>query len=200
MSKKKIKELVEENLRKSGFVKQSFGEFDNYFLDKVISLNKDMYRDLRLTANLSREEIADLVGLSVYSIRKYESHWDNAEPPKWYYLMLRLVNGDLSFFGKKWRGFVIQHHDRKLRTHFSNKAMEPFEMFSQYNRVALDARKELRIEQQKISELEIRINSLESELSQAQLQNEILSNKIDRLKALKSLTETGKVIPLFAKS
>lgn len=56
--------------------------------------------------------------------------------------MLRLVNGDLSFFGDKWKGSVIQHHDRKLRSFYSNRTMEPREMFAQYNRDALDARRE----------------------------------------------------------
>ena len=64
MSKRKIKELLDKNMKKAGFVKHSYGKFKNFFLDSLISQNDNLYGDLRRTANLSRQEMADLVGVS----------------------------------------------------------------------------------------------------------------------------------------
>lgn len=200
MSGKKFSELLDKNLKHAGFVKQSYAEFDNYFLDSLISQNQNLYRDLRRAANLSQKEMAELVGVHKASIRRYESSWNGSKVPKWYYIMLRLVNGDLSFFGDKWKGSVIQYHDRKLRSFYSTKSMEPREMFTQYNRDALDARREANQERQKADELLNKIKAYEEELSSLRLRNEILNQQVLELKAVKALTKTGKVIPLFAKS
>lgn len=51
-------------MKKAGFVKHSYGKFKNFFLDSLISQNDNLYGDLRRTANLSRQEMADLVGVS----------------------------------------------------------------------------------------------------------------------------------------
>jgi len=200
VSAKKTRELLDKNLKHAGFVKQPYAEFDNYFLDSVISQNDNLYRDLRRMANLSRLEIARLVGVSEGSIRRYESHWNSSKPPKWYYIMLRLVNGDLSFFGSKWTGVTIQQHNRKLKSIYSTKALLPVEMYSQYNRIAIDARSEARQERQKSEELLNKVKAYEEELSSLRLRNEVLNQQVLELKAVKSLTKTGKVIQLFAES
>lgn len=200
MSRKSFRKLLDQNLEKAGFVKQPYAEFDNYFLDSLISQNNNLYRDLRRTANLSRDEMAELTGVSEGSIRRYESHWQSSKPPKWYYILLRLVNGDLSFFGDKWKGSVIQHHDRKLRSFYSIRTMEPKEMFAQYNRHAIDARKEANQERQKTNELQNKVKAYEEELAILRLHNEALNQQIKELQAVKVLKKTGKVIPLFAKS
>jgi len=187
------------NLKHAGFVKQPYGKFENSFLDSLISQNENVYRDLRRCANLSRKEMAELAGVSEGSIRRYESHWKSSNPPKWYYLLLRLVNGDLSFFGGKWNGCIIQHHDRKFRTHFVHNPMEPREMFTQYNRNVMNLSRDVHKERLRGDELETKLLAYEAELAKQRLYNEMLSEQYSRLKLEKSLTEKGKVIPLFAK-
>lgn len=200
MSRKSLRKLIDHNLEKAGFVKQPYAEFDNYFLDSLISQNNNSYRDLRRTANLSQEEMADLVGVHKDSIRRYEALWNKSKVPKWYYIMLRLVNGDLSFFGHQWIGISIQKHDRKLKSHYSQEAMSPMELYSQYNRDALNARREANRERQKAEELLNKIKAYEEELSSLRLRNEILNQQVAELHAVKALTKTGKVIPLFTGS
>ncbi len=196
----KLRELLDKNLKKAGYVKQPYGKFDNYFLDSLINQNDNLYRDLRKTANLSQQEMADIVGISKGSIRRYESHWESSKPPRWYYIMLRLVNGDLSFFGNQWNGISIQKHDRKLKSHYSQEAMLPVELYSKYNRDAMNARREANKERQKAEELQNKIKAYEEEMTSLRLRHEILTQQFNELKAVKALTKTGKVIPLFAES
>lgn len=200
ISKKKIRELLDKNLKHAGFVKQPYGKFDNLFLDKLISQNDYMYRDLRKMANLSRAEMAKLVGLSENTIYRYEESMDSSKVPKWYYIMLRLVNGDLSFFGNHWIGIRIQHHDRKLKSHYSQEAMSPMELYTHYNQMNIWSRAEARNERQKSEELQNKIKAYEEELASLRLRNEILNQQISELKAVKALTKTGKVVSLFVES
>lgn len=199
MSKRQIAKLLEKNLAKAGFKKQPYAKFDNYFFDSAIFQSENPYESLRNMANLSRDEVASIIGISSHTIRKYESNWNGrSSPPKWYYIMLRLLNGDLSFYGKKWKDVVIQHHDRKLRSQFSQKTMEPFEMNAQYNRHFLDAKREAQAERNQTKELKLKLNAMELELAQSHLQIELLTDKVAELEAKKSLTEKGKLIPLFS--
>jgi transcriptional regulator with XRE-family HTH domain len=196
--KKEIKRLLEKNLAHAGFVKQPYAQFRDHFLDSIVCQNENYCRWLRKLANLSKQEMADLAGVSVHSIRRYESDWESSKVPKWYYILLRLVNGDLSFFGPRWHDTRIFHHDRKLRTKFSIKAMEPAEMNANYNRHFLDARREARAEQAKAKELQIKLEAMERELALSRLRIESLTDKISELEAKKLLTEKGKLIPLFS--
>nr|WP_279576229.1 helix-turn-helix transcriptional regulator [Thiomicrorhabdus marina] len=183
----------------SGFVKQPFGEFSNFFLDSIISQNDFQYRDLRVLANLSRDEMAKIAGISPETIRRYENDMSyQARVPKWYYILLRLVNGDLSFYGDKWTNAKIQNHDRKLKTSYSQKAVVPMEMVSSYNRAALNARHELREEQAKSKQLQAKVEFLENELTQSRIQNEQLSQRVAQLENRKRLIDERKIIPLFS--
>lgn len=193
-SKKKFRELLDRNLKHAGYVKESYGDFKNYFLDKVTVGVDNVYSPLRRTANLSRNDVAELLKISPRTIERYERE---GKAPHWYFLMLRLLNGDLSFYGKRWQNCTIQHHDRKLKTDFSTIPIEPFQMNKDYNRAALDARREARQERNRANELSLRVEALEKLNSELLVKHENLQNFVNKNNRKKALIESGKVIPLF---
>lgn len=193
-SKKKFRELLNKNLKHAGYVKESYGDFRNYFLDKLTAGSDDIYYSLRSSANLSRNEVAKILQISPRTIERYER---DEKAPHWYFLMLRLLNGDLSFYGNRWRDCTIQTHDRKLRNPHSTIPLEPFQMNQNYNRIALDAKREARKERKRSEEMLLRIEAFKKINAELLIQNEILQNRVNENNKKKLLIESGKIIPMF---
>jgi len=193
-SKIKFQKILDQNVNRCGFVKETFGVFSNYYLDSLVSGSSKPHLLLRQSANLSREDVAKVLGISAHTIRRYESE-DKA--PRWYYIMLRMFNGDLSFYGNRWRDCNIQYHDRKLKNPYSLIALEPFQMNQAYNRISLDARKEAREERIKVNEMSLRVEALEKINAELLVKNQVLENRIKEDQLKQSLVESGKVVQMF---
>lgn len=171
---------------------QNRGTFQNHFLDWLCL--DEPYKNLRENLQISRDDLAKLFKISHHSIRRYESE---NKAPHWYYLLLRLVNGDLSFYGAQFIDVRIREDNRMSGPYF-NEPLYPIEMSEHYNQSTRLHRHEniqLRSENTRLlSEIDA-LKTLNSELL---VKVDALTNEIERLRLRDRSIKNGKVIPLFA--
>ena len=94
--------------------------FENQYFDKMM-ISEKPYKALRQSLGLSRESLGQKFGISAHSIRRYET---TNKPPLWYYLLLRLSAGDLSYFGARWDNCHIDI--------FSGRLVTPYDKYKAY--------------------------------------------------------------------
>jgi len=68
---------------------------------------------------LERKELAKFLEIDPQSIRRYESHWNTAKIPQWYFHILRFLSGDLSIYGETWINSKIKLHNQKISTPYA---------------------------------------------------------------------------------
>lgn len=170
----------------------TLGIFCNEFLDWLSIDNQ--FKNLREQACLSREDLAGLLNISKHSIRRYE---DENKAPHWYFLLLRLINGDLSFYGARWDNVTIQLHDRKLKAPELSNPLYPVEFNAMYNRPAHALRKELEALELENRRLKRERDALERLTDDLQARITLLETESARLKAEQAGIKKGAVIPLF---
>lgn len=152
--------------------------FNNVTFDKIM-LNANPYKDLRELIGLSRESLALKLGISAHSIRRYET---TNKPPLWYYLLLRVLAGDLSIFGARWVNCSIGQYSQLFTPFDKNAGYYPMDINEKTNWLA--ARAAARV-------ADMRDNLKELEESNAALMVELLAYK-------KTSIHTGSnIVPIF---
>lgn len=154
--------------------------FRNQFLDKLTNQlpPHQQVKELRnFGTNLSIEDLSNLTGLSKSTIRRYEAEWNQAKIPKWYLILLRLLSGDLSYFGEPWQDAQIHYWNKKLTTPYAKyQELTPMDMNSQTNWIY----KRIKSENENINnELEV----LKIENMALKKDNEVLAVQNNRLRA-----------------
>lgn len=174
----------------------------NVFLDKLKIDEYPIYlKSLRTHGlGLTRQQLSVKIGVSVYSIRKYESYWSKSQPPDWYELLLRLMAGDLSYFGNRWTNCRLFPHNQALSIpHLApHTAFYPEDIHLRYNQIYLMSQQqktELRIE---VTKTEAVNSALKADNASMSLKIEQLEAKIKRLQNVNQSIKSGKIIPLFA--
>lgn len=103
-------------------------KFKNQYLDTLI-VDTEPHKQVRLLrvfgTGLSRRELAAFLQVDYHSIRRYESEWNTAKIPQWYFHVLRFLSGDLSIYGEEWINTKIKPHNSKITTPYA-----PYEDFS----------------------------------------------------------------------
>ncbi len=166
-------------------------DFQHYHLDKLrLDDTHNYLKHLRNELNLSRDELADKIGVSAHTIRRYESEWKNSKPPKWYEMLLRFMAGDVSFFGQAWADCRINLHSKKLSSPYFPEPFRPHEMMIHYNKNHLSLIQENRA-------LHIEAGHLKEQIKQLQARIAILESEKSQLEAHKNSVKEGKVIPMF---
>ncbi len=174
--------------------------FRNEYLDKLaLNTYPDYLKELRQYAGLSREELADITGISASTIRRHESHWRHYRtPPKHYEMLLRFLCGDLSHFGQAWANCRIHPSDKKMINPYTpHTRMEPADMNAQYSRIWNDAQQKIREFEKQIAALEAHNKALAADNELLSVQLERLKNDNERLQLHKNSVKSGKVVPLF---
>lgn len=173
--------------------------FSNEYFDKLkLSEYSDYLKSLRAHLNLDRADLSKLTGLSIHTIRRYESTWENSKPPKWYELLMRFMCGDLSFFGPYWINCTISHDKKLASPYFPHDRLSPLDMHVQHNRIHSQISNENRRLNDELNRLKNRIAALEAELESQQLRIELLTAENERLKSHGQSVKSGKVLELFA--
>jgi len=176
--------------------------FKNEYLDKLRHNPYHIYlKQLRLYAGISRKDLFHLSGVSIYTIRRYESNWQTSTPPPEYYeMLLRFLCGDLSYFGHSWTNCQIHPHDRKLMNPYTpHTRMSPLDMNAQYSRIYNETQRELNELRKKIEAIEAHNKALKADNELLMVQKERLAHENERLRHHKDSVKTGKVVPLFGK-
>ena len=91
--------------------------FQNQFLDSLMisSSPNQIAKDLRiLGTGLSVEELSKILGIAKRTIYGYESEKNPNKIPKQYFILLRFLSGDLSYF-QGWENCTIQPSSNRLK-------------------------------------------------------------------------------------
>lgn len=170
----------------------SLGKLQNEFLD-WLCLDYP-YKNLRIESNQSREQIAAIMQISPHSIRRYETE---NKAPYWYYLLLRMLCGDLSIYGARWVDCRIQPHDRKLKAPELKQPLYPVELNAMYNRAAQIAKRDADQERTRANRAESELEAVKKLNTELLARIDLLEQETARLKGLKQGIERGKVVNLF---
>lgn len=173
---------------------------NNEFLDKLRLSEPHIYlTDLRkIGAHLTRADLSNILGISHHSIRRYESQWENSNPPKWYELILRFLSGDLSYYGDYWHECRIHPFTCQLSTPFDKyNAYFPKDLHMQFNRIHRLNETELRDLRANLEQIKRDIQATKQLNALLQARIELLESENARLKARNEAEKSGKVIPLF---
>ncbi|GKT12935.1 MAG: hypothetical protein ISEC1_P1927 [Thiomicrorhabdus sp.] len=173
-------------------MRHSLCKFQHYFIDWLCI--DAPFINLRAELKLDRPQLAKLLDISPHSIRRYETE---NKAPKWYYMLLRVLCGDLSIFGACWADCRIQPHDRKLKAPEIDKPVLPVEMNVMYNREAHAARKESALDRAKAKMLESENVALKALILELEVKIDFQANTISRLKAYDNGIKKGTVVPFF---
>ncbi|MDG4812765.1 hypothetical protein P8629_07060 [Hydrogenovibrio sp. 3SP14C1] len=176
--------------------------FQNEYLDKFKHNQYHTYlKELRLYAGISRKELSNLSGISVYTIRRYESNWHSStQPPEYYEMLLRFLCGDLSYFGHYWTNCRIHPHDHKMINPYTPHArMSPSDMHVQYSRIYNESQRELNELRKEIEAIKAHNLALKADNELLHVQLERLKHENERLHHHKNSVKTGKVVPIFGK-
>nr|BDD44860.1 hypothetical protein 14 [Piscirickettsiaceae bacterium] len=135
--------------------------FSNEFLDNLIAdVNPpEQVRLLRVFGTgLSRKEIASFLNIDPHSIRRYESEWNTAPVPTWYFHILRFLSGDLSIYGPLWINTKIKLSNQTIST--------PFDKYNEYTPMDLNTRYSYiyKANENKIKKLEKEVEDLTKEI------------------------------------
>lgn len=171
------------------------------FFDKLRHSDySDYLKSLReFGPGLERSELANLTGLSIHTLRRYESPGQSPKIPQWYELFLRLISGDLSYFGHHWHHCRIHPKTQKLSIpHDQYKAYFPMDMHQKHNLIYRAIKNEKEQIQTENKALKKRIAALESDNELLAVQLERLKSENERLKSHSQSVQIGKVIELFA--
>jgi len=167
--------------------------FQHYFFDKLRLDDYHIYlKSLRRESKLNRNELSELIGVSSHTIRRYESEWQNSNPPEWYEMLLRFLCGDISYFGTNWIDCRINNHNNKLSSPCFKTPMSPHDMNTHYNRINLSLTQENRA-------LSHETANLKEQLKQLQSRIDLLESEKAHLETHKNSVKTGKVVPIFGK-
>lgn len=170
----------------------SLGKFHHQYID-WLCIDKP-YLNLRTELQLDRPGLAKLLDISHHSIRRYETE---NKAPQWYYMILRVLCGDLSIYGARWIDCRIQLHDRKLKNPFSENPLYPVELNAMYNSHAHNARTETAKERLRADKAESELKAVKTLNAELLARVELLESENARLKAQKAGIKKGVVIPLF---
>ena len=172
--------------------------FFNEFLDKLLicTLPYEQAKDLRkFGTNKSRAELSEIIGLSSETIRRYESKWNKQKIPPWYFVLLRFLCGDLSFFGNHWKECRIYAHDQTLASPYTpHTRMRPADMNSQYSRIYQVAQQELGDLRNEIKRLKDLNQALLIENTGLNIRIDTLESKIISIKERHQLVKNDKVV------
>lgn len=166
--------------------------FQHHFIDWLCI--DTPYKNLRTELKLERTGLAKLLDISPHSIRRYETE---NKAPKIYYMMLRVLCGDLSIYGARWADCRIETHTRKLKNPYSDIPLYPVELNAMYNSHAHNARTETAKERLRADRLEIELQAVKTLNAELMSRIELLELETNRLKAKKAGIKKGAVIPLF---
>jgi transcriptional regulator with XRE-family HTH domain len=170
----------------------SLGKFQHSFIDWLCI--DAPFLNLRTELQLDRPQLAKLLDISPHSIRRYETE---NKAPKWYYMLLRVLCGDLSIFGACWDDCRIQPHDRKLKAPEIDQPVLPVELNAMYNRQVHAARKESALDRAKAERLGSENVALKALILELEVKIDFQANTIARLKAHDQGIKKGTVVPLF---
>lgn len=171
----------------------SIGNFNNEFID-WLCIGEHQFENLRIESKIDLHQLSKTLNISHHTITRYER--DN-HAPKWYYMILRLLCGDLSFFGNRWHNARIQPHDRRLKAPEIENPLYPVELNNMFNDHAHKARIEATKERLRADTLERENEALRAALIEQDLTIERLEAKIRRLEQIDKAIESGKVVKLF---
>ncbi|MBE0470973.1 MAG: helix-turn-helix domain-containing protein [Methyloprofundus sp.] len=143
-------------------------------------LNENPYKDLREHTGLSREQLAKRLGISPDSIRRYET---TNKPPLWYYLLLRVLAGDLSIFGARWVNCSIGQHAKLFTPFDKNAGYYPMDVNEKTNWLAARAA--------------ARVADMRDKMRDIEESNAALMFRLLRYENLQSRKNSGKVVPIF---
>ena len=172
--------------------------FQNEFLDSLCIDPDNMLADLRKSGtNMTRKEIADLIGVSEHSIRRYESDWRTSKPPRWYYIILRFLSGDLSYFGAAWTDAKINYWNKKLTSPYAKYLeLTPMDMNGRYAQFAQHYERQIKELSNELAELQSKHQHLVADHKLLQTKIQAYENEI----ALQGLhdqgIESGKVVSI----
>lgn len=161
--------------------------FENAYFDKLM-LSARPYTALRELIGLSREALAKKFDISAHSIRRYET---TNKPPLWYYFLLRLAAGDLSFYGSRWDNCHIDV--------FSARLVTPYDKYKAYWPNELNA-KTAGIHQKAaalVADSRDEIAALKAKIAELEESNAALMFRLLRYERGQISKNSGKVVPLF---
>ncbi|MCA1778749.1 MAG: hypothetical protein LC637_05025 [Xanthomonadaceae bacterium] len=144
----------------------------------------------------SRSGLSDLIGVSAATIRRYESEW-GSRPPKWYFLLLRFLAGDLSFYGHHWTDCRIRPDTGKLRTPVTREEMTPMDLNSRYSMIVRSAQSEAADARRRLADMENEVQALRSERELLLLKIDTLTGELEAARNHTAQITAGKVVPLF---
>lgn len=147
--------------------------FSNQFLDNLIT-NANPHEQARLLrtfgCGLDRKEISDFLNMDVHSIRRYESEWNTAPIPQWYFHILRFLAGDLSIYGELWTDAKIKLHNQCITTAFTPyEEFTPKELHMKYSIINRQNEREIEEKNRIIDRQEKEIQRLSEELRKLEL-------------------------------
>ncbi|WP_178862425.1 hypothetical protein [Thiomicrorhabdus cannonii] len=174
--------------------------FRNSFLDGLIN-QRETYqqaKDLRIFGtNLSEDQLAKLIDCHPGTIRRYESATNKAKIPQWYFMLLRFLSGDLSYFGRPWIDATIDPSDRRLRTYLDKyNSYTPEDLHVKTNFIYQGIKAELEIKRADLEKAERLIHALRQDNELLQVQIERLEAALSSKQIVKENMNLGKVIHL----
>lgn len=171
---------------------------NNEFFDKLkYSEYHNYLKSLRqFGTGLTRDQLANLTGLSVHTLRRYESQWKSTKIPQWYELLLRLISGDLSYFGSHWQNVRIYPHNQRISLPEAKyKAFLPMELNQRYNRMIQQVNLEKTELRAMNKQLGIDNDVLRTDNAALMLKIEQLQKRLDQLESHQKGIDSGKVLP-----
>lgn len=175
-----------------------FKLFNNNFLDKITNQIEihQLARDLRIFGSgLTRAELSKVLGVSEGSIRRYESPWNTAKIPNWYLVTLRLLSGDLSYFGQAWSDTRINPTNSKMYTpHAKYEAFTPMDLNSKTAFIYQTAQRQVIKTNLENETLKKRIQAYEQDQEVLLVQIQRLQAQLENKRVVSELEKSGKVI------
>lgn len=150
--------------------------FSNQFLDNLIADANphEQVKMLRIFGTgLKRKELATFLNIDIHSIRRYESTWNTAKIPEWYFHILRFLSGDLSIYGELWTDSKIKLHNQCITTAFTpHEEFTPMELNSKYSFIHKQNERTINDKNRTIEGLEREIKRLKKALEHYQIVKE----------------------------
>jgi len=172
--------------------------FKNEFLDSLL-VDSEPYQQVKALrvfgTQFTREQLSNLLNINPDTIRRYESYWNTAEIPRWYFIMLRFLSGDLSAYGHQWQNCKIHPADKKLRTpHSKYEGFTPMSMNSHNSVVYQGQQAEIRKLTRLVEKLEKGLDALEKENALLDIQNQRLKSHNEHDDKVKEQIKKGNIL------
>ena len=157
--------------------------FRNQFLDNLIA-DANLHEQVKMLrifgTGLDRKELATFLNIDIHSIRRYESNWNTAPVPQWYFHILRFLSGDLSIYGDLWTDSKIKLHNQTIST--------PFDKYREYTPMDLNSRYSYihKKNENLLKEKDLEIKNLKKKIIELEKLNRNIGNNVIDIKKYKS--------------